>query len=153
MVCLSLVLIGLALLVDLIQRDLLGLDQPQPEVQISLRDRLIEPAALKQPDELDSVTALMATVTVPAGLVYLQAGGLLAVEGAADVSASVGFETVVLDYLPGCDGLLYDRGGLHDSHALPRPSVRMLIRRAPVSSFPQKWNSVPYFAVMVCIAL
>ena len=142
------------LAVDVRQRYLLGLDQPQVEVHVNLGDRLIEPAPLVQPDEFDRVTALMAAVAVPAGLMDLQGRGLLAVEGTADVSAAVGLETVVLHDLPGGDALLDDRSGFHDCHdSSLLGSVRMSMIRAPVSSLSQKWNSTPYLVDMVWIAL
>lgn len=87
------------LAVDVRQRDLLGFDKAQAEVHVNLGDCLIEPAALEQADKFDRVAALMAAVAVPAGLVHLEGGCLLAVEGAADVSAPVGCEAVVTNDL------------------------------------------------------
>ena len=154
MLFVALLLLFTAVSVDVRQRYLLGLDQPQVEVHVNLGDRLIEPAPLVQPDEFDRVTALMAAVAVPAGLMDLQGRGLLAVEGTADVSAAVGLETVVLHDLPGGDALLDDRGSFHDGHdSSLLDSVRMSMIRAPVSSLSQKWNSTPYFVDMVWIAL
>ena len=142
------------LAVDIRQGHLLGLDEAQVEVHIDLGNGLIEPAPLVQPDEFDRVTALVAAVAVPAGLVNLQGGSLLTVEGAADVSAAVGFETVVFHDLSGGDALLDDRGGFHDGHdSSLLGSVRMSMIRAPVSSLSQKWNSTPYLVAMVWIAL
>lgn len=96
MLFVALLLLLLPALVDVSKGHLFGLYETQVEVHVDLGDRLIEPAALVQPDEFDRVSALVTAVAVPAGLVDLQGWGLLAVEGAADVSAAVGGEAVVL---------------------------------------------------------
>lgn len=85
--------------VDVGKRHLLGFYETQVEVHVDLRDSLIEPTTLVQPGELDRVSAFVASVAIPAGLVDLQGRGLLAVEGAADVSSAVGGEAVVLHNL------------------------------------------------------
>lgn len=133
MLFVALLLLFAAAPVDVRQRYLLGLDQPQVEVHIDLGNGLIEPAPLVQPDEFDRVTALMAAVAVPTGLMDLQGRGLLAVEWAADVSAAVGLETVVLHDLSGGDALLDDRGGFHDGHRKFTPLL-IVLYAVPISS-------------------
>ena len=116
MVCFSFCFGRLTGRVKLAERHLLSLHQPQVEIHIHLGNGLGKPAALIQPDEFDHVSALMATVAVPAGLVHLQTAGLFPVERAADVSSPVGLVPVVLDDLPGRDALLDDRSSFHDGH-------------------------------------
>ncbi len=113
----SLVLLRLPAGVDVLQGHLLAFDQVQVEVQIQLCHRLGETTSLVELHELDGIAALMAAVAVPAGLVYLEAGGLLPVEGAADVAAPVWFEAVVLNDLAGRDAFLDDRSRFHDGHS------------------------------------
>ena len=151
-----LLLLLFALAVDILQGDLLRLDKTEVEEQIHLGHSLREPAALVQPHEFDGVAAFVAAVAVPAGLVNLERCGLLSVEGAADVSAPVGFESVVLHDLPGGDRVFDDRGGLHDGHEgspARLGSVRISMILSPVSSLWQKWNSTPYLVAMVWMVL
>ena len=154
MLFVALLFLLLPALVNVSKGYLFGLYETKIEVHVDLCDCLTESAPLVQPDEFDRVAALMAAVAVPARLMDLQRRRFLSVEGAADVSASVGLETVVLHDLSGGDLLLDDRGGFHDGHdSSLLGSVRMSMIRAPVSSLSQKWNSTPYLVDMVWIAL
>ena len=134
-------LLFLSLAVDVLQGDLLRLDQSEVEEKVHLGHRLGEPAALDQTHELDGVSAFVAAVAVPAGLVNLEGCSFFTVEGAADVSAPVGLEPVMLNNLPGGDRLFDDRGSFHDGHSCApslRGSVRMSMILSPVSSLWQK---------------
>lgn len=156
MLCFPLGLLGLTCGVQISQGYLLGLYQSKVEEHIDLCDRLCESAALIQPHEFDRVSAFMASVAVPAGFVNLERCCLLSVKGAADVAASVGLESVVLNDLPGGDALLDDWGRFHDGHTDSpslRGSVRISMILSPVSSLWQKWNSVPYLVDIVWMAL
>lgn len=119
--------------VDVGKGHLLGFYEAQVEVHVDLCDSLIEPTTLVQTDELDRVAALVASVAIPAGLVDLQGRGLLAVEGAADVSAAVGSEAVVLHDLLCRDRALDDRGGFHDGHRKFTPLL-IVLYAMPISS-------------------
>lgn len=152
MFCFSLILLCLAACVDVLQGHLLRLDQPQVEEHVQLGHCLGEPAALVQPNKFDGIAALMAAVTVPAGLVHLEGCRLLPVEGAADVSASVRLVAVVLNDLPGGDALLNDRSSFHDGHGQFTTLMTLLsssTRSRRLVFFAQKnsnaeWNGAPF---------